>query len=34
VVLVNSGMSTDERRDAQDNGWHGCFDSLERALAQ
>ena len=33
VVLVNSGISTDERRDAQDNGWHGCFENLESALA-
>jgi uncharacterized protein YndB with AHSA1/START domain len=33
VVLVNSGISTDERRDAQDDGWHGCFDQLERVLA-
>jgi uncharacterized protein YndB with AHSA1/START domain len=33
VLLVNSGMSTDERRDAQDHGWQGCFDQLQRALA-
>ncbi len=33
VVLVNSGISTGERRDAQEWGWNGCFDSLERALA-
>jgi uncharacterized protein YndB with AHSA1/START domain len=33
VLLVNSGISTDERRDAQDWGWHGCFDELERVLA-
>jgi uncharacterized protein YndB with AHSA1/START domain len=33
VVMINSGISTDERRDAQHDGWHGCFDSLERALA-
>ena len=33
VVLVNSGISTDERRDAQDDGWHGCLDQLDRALA-
>jgi uncharacterized protein YndB with AHSA1/START domain len=32
VVLVNSGISTDERRDAQHYGWRGCFDNLERAL--
>jgi uncharacterized protein YndB with AHSA1/START domain len=32
VVLVNSGISSEERRDAQDWGWHGCLDRLERAL--
>ena len=33
VVMVNSGIATDERRDAQEYGWRGCFDELERALA-
>ena len=33
VVMINSGISTEERRDAQHNGWHGCSDELERALA-
>jgi len=33
VLLVNSAISTDERRDAQDWGWHGCLDELERVLA-
>ena len=33
VLLVNRGISTDERRDAQDWGWNGCLDELERALA-
>jgi uncharacterized protein YndB with AHSA1/START domain len=33
VLMVNSGISTDERRDAQDQGWHGCLDELERVLA-
>jgi uncharacterized protein YndB with AHSA1/START domain len=33
VLLVNSGISTDERRDAQDWGWNGCLDDLEQALA-
>jgi uncharacterized protein YndB with AHSA1/START domain len=33
VLMVNSGIGTDERRDAQDHGWRGCFDELERALA-
>ena len=32
VLMVNSGISTDRRRDAQDVGWRGCFDQLERAL--
>jgi uncharacterized protein YndB with AHSA1/START domain len=32
VVMVNSGISTNERRDAQDHGWQGCLDNLERAL--
>ena len=34
VVMVNSGISTDERRDAQDWGWRGCLDQLERLLAR
>jgi uncharacterized protein YndB with AHSA1/START domain len=33
VRMVNSGISTDERRDAQDEGWRGCLGELERALA-
>ena len=33
VVLVNSGISTGARRDAQDWGWNGCLDQLGRALA-
>jgi len=33
VLLVNSGISTGERRDAQDWGWNGCLDQLERVLA-
>lgn len=32
VLMVNSGISTDRRRDAQDWGWRGCFDELERVL--
>ena len=32
VVMVNSGISTGERRDAQHDGWRGCFDELERAM--
>jgi len=33
VLMVNSGISTNERRDAQDWGWRGCLDQLERELA-
>jgi uncharacterized protein YndB with AHSA1/START domain len=33
VVLTNSGISTNGRRDAQDWGWNGCLDQLERLLA-
>jgi uncharacterized protein YndB with AHSA1/START domain len=32
VVLVNSSISTDERRDAQDWGWGACLGELERLL--
>jgi uncharacterized protein YndB with AHSA1/START domain len=34
VLMVNSGISTDERRDGQDRGWRACLDELERAFAQ
>jgi len=33
VLMVNSRVSTDERRKAQVWGWHGCLDELERMLA-
>jgi uncharacterized protein YndB with AHSA1/START domain len=33
VVMVNSNISTDERRDNQAQGWGGCLDELERLLA-
>jgi uncharacterized protein YndB with AHSA1/START domain len=33
VRLVNTGISTDERRDSQDFGWRGCLTELERLLA-
>jgi uncharacterized protein YndB with AHSA1/START domain len=33
VLMVNSGISTDRRRERQQEGWQGCFDQLERALA-
>jgi uncharacterized protein YndB with AHSA1/START domain len=32
VLLVNSGISTDQRRDGQDWGWRGCLDQLERLM--
>jgi len=28
VLMVNSGISADERRDAQDRGWRRCLDEL------
>jgi uncharacterized protein YndB with AHSA1/START domain len=33
VLLVNSRISTGERRDGQDWGWRGCLDQLARTLA-
>jgi uncharacterized protein YndB with AHSA1/START domain len=33
VLLVNSGIAKEERRDAQDWGWRGCLDQLARTLA-
>jgi uncharacterized protein YndB with AHSA1/START domain len=33
VLMVNSGISSEERRDGQDEGWGGCFRELERVLA-
>jgi uncharacterized protein YndB with AHSA1/START domain len=33
VEMLNSGISTDERRSRQDEGWRGCLDELERLLA-
>ena len=33
VVMVNSGISTDERRDAQRHGWQGCLDELVQTLS-
>ncbi len=33
VLMVNSGIATDERREGQDWGWRACLDQLERALA-
>jgi uncharacterized protein YndB with AHSA1/START domain len=33
VLMINSGISTDKRRDSQDEGWHGCLRELERMFA-
>jgi uncharacterized protein YndB with AHSA1/START domain len=33
VLLVNSRISTDERREGQDWGWRGCLEQLDRLLA-
>ena len=33
VLLVNSRISTDARREGQDWGWHGCLEQLDRLLA-
>jgi uncharacterized protein YndB with AHSA1/START domain len=33
VLLVNTGISTDARRDAQDWGWRGCLEQLAPVLA-
>jgi uncharacterized protein YndB with AHSA1/START domain len=33
VLMVNSDISTEARRDGQDWGWNGCLDQLEKALA-
>ncbi len=32
VLLVNSAISTGERRDAQDWGWNACLDQLGTIL--
>jgi uncharacterized protein YndB with AHSA1/START domain len=32
VLMINSRISTDQRRDSQDWGWRACLDELERAL--
>ena len=32
VVMINSDISTDQRRRAQEEGWWGCLDQLERLL--
>lgn len=32
VLMVNSGISTRERRERQDDGWRGCFAELEQVV--
>jgi uncharacterized protein YndB with AHSA1/START domain len=32
VLMVNSGISTGDRRDGQERGWNGCLEQLEREL--
>jgi uncharacterized protein YndB with AHSA1/START domain len=34
VVMINSGISNERRRESQERGWNGCFDNLGRALAR
>lgn len=34
VVMVNSCISTDERRESQEVGWSGCLTELDRALGR
>ena len=34
VLLVNSRISIDERRDEQAKGWQGCLDELDRLLVR
>jgi uncharacterized protein YndB with AHSA1/START domain len=34
VLMVNSGISTEERRGRQDEGWRGCFEQLERDIGR
>ncbi len=33
VLMTNSSIPTDERRESQQRGWTVCFDNLERLLA-
>ena len=33
VLMVNSRISTDHRREGQDRGWRACLDELARAFA-
>jgi len=33
VVMINSGISTEQQRSGQQRGWHACYDNLERTLS-
>jgi uncharacterized protein YndB with AHSA1/START domain len=33
VLMVNSRISTNERRESQDMGWYGCFTELQRIFS-
>jgi uncharacterized protein YndB with AHSA1/START domain len=33
VLMLNSAISTEDRRDSQESGWRGCLEELARALA-
>ena len=33
VVMVNSGIATEEREESQRFGWEGCYDELSKALS-
>jgi activator of Hsp90 ATPase-like protein len=30
VLMINSGIPTDQRRRDQQGGWHRCYDNLDR----
>jgi uncharacterized protein YndB with AHSA1/START domain len=32
VLMVNSAIASEERREDQDRGWRACLDELERVL--
>jgi uncharacterized protein YndB with AHSA1/START domain len=33
VLMTNSSIPTDERRESQQRGWNVCYDNLERLLS-
>jgi uncharacterized protein YndB with AHSA1/START domain len=33
VLMTNSGIPTEQRREGQQRGWNVCYDNLERVLA-